>query len=341
MSLEEQAGQLISPPEAPVISGLSFRGSRGEADYPLMLAVLEICKVVDKDEWSISLEDITRNYSHLRNCDPSTDMVFAEIDEDLIGYGRTWWEDERKGDRIFSLFTNLVPDWRGKGIRLAMLRCLEGRAREMADADPTEAPKILQTWASEHERDAKRLYESAGYEIVRWGYEMVRSLADEIQPAPLPEGIEIRPANDDDAPQIFAGASEAFADHWGETEWFTEKDLAEWREAPTYNPLLWKVAWDGDEVVSTVLNFVNEKENAEYDRKRGYTEAICVRKAWRGRGIAKALITESMKMHKAMGMAETAHGVDAQNPTGALQLYEGLGYRPVKTDYTFRKPLRS
>jgi len=333
--------QFIIPPNAPDVPGLTFRPFRGESDYPQMLAVLEVCKVADKEEWALSLEDIARDYRHLRNCDPATDMIFAEVDGEVVGYGRTWWEDERKGDRDFTLFTNLVPAWRGKGIRFAMLRWLEDRARENADAHPTDKKEILQGWASEFEKDVIRVYETNGYDVVRWGYEMARSLDEEIRPAPLPAGIEFRPVTDADAPRIFEAAHEAFADHWGETEWFTPRDLEEWREGPHYDPALWKIAFDGDEIVGTVLNFVNEKENEEYERRRGYTEAICVRKAWRGRGIAKALITESMRMHKENGMTETAHGVDAQNPTGALQLYEGLGYRPVKTGYTYRKPLRS
>jgi hypothetical protein len=40
-----------------------------------------------------------------------------------------------------------------------------------------------------------------------------------------------------------------------------------------------------------------------------------------------------------MGMTEAAHGVDTQNATGALQLYESLGYKATKTYTTFRKAL--
>jgi ribosomal protein S18 acetylase RimI-like enzyme len=40
-----------------------------------------------------------------------------------------------------------------------------------------------------------------------------------------------------------------------------------------------------------------------------------------------------------MGMTEAAHGVDTQNATGALQLYESLGYKAIKTYTTYRKAL--
>lgn len=71
--------KFIVPPDAPDAPGLTFRSFRGESDYLLMLTVLEACKVADKDEWAVSLEDIARDYRHLRNCDPATDMIFTEV----------------------------------------------------------------------------------------------------------------------------------------------------------------------------------------------------------------------------------------------------------------------
>ena len=58
-------------------------------------------------------------------------------------------------------------------------------------------------------------------------------------------------------------------------------------EDPTFNPDIWKIAWDGDRVAGIVMNIVNEKENEEYQRKRGYTENISVGRPWRKRGLAR------------------------------------------------------
>jgi ribosomal protein S18 acetylase RimI-like enzyme len=88
-----------------------------------------------------------------------------------------------------------------------------------------------------------------------------------------------------------------------------------------------------------VMNFVNHEENEEYDRKRGYTEGICVRRPWRRQGVARALIARSFRVLKALGMTEAALGVDAQNPNGALRLYKSMGFEPVKEHTTYRKPL--
>jgi mycothiol synthase len=90
-----------------------------------------------------------------------------------------------------------------------------------------------------------------------------------------------------------------------------------------------------------VQNFLHEKENEKYNRKRGYTEGIFVRRPWRRQGMAKALISRSMRMFRELGMTETAHGVAADNPSGALQLYTDLGYRVHKEFITFRREMET
>ena len=44
-------------------------------------------------------------------------------------------------------------------------------------------------------------------------------------------------------------------------------------------------------------------------------------------------------MFKEMGMTETALSVDSENLSGALRLYEGVGYRKVKQQTIYRKAM--
>jgi len=85
------------------------------------------------------------------------------------------------------------------------------------------------------------------------------------------------------------------------------------------------------------MNYINHDENKKYNRKLGWTENISTHREYRRRGIARALIVRSMQMHKALGMDRVALGVDTENPNGALQLYQSLGYQEEKTFITFRK----
>ena len=82
-----------------------------------------------------------------------------------------------------------------------------------------------------------------------------------------------------------------------------------------------------------------EEENKEYNRLRGWTENISVRKPWRRQGLARALLTRSMQMFKDMGMDHAALGVDTQNTNGALNLYESVGFVVEKRHTTYWKDL--
>jgi mycothiol synthase len=87
------------------------------------------------------------------------------------------------------------------------------------------------------------------------------------------------------------------------------------------------------------MNFIDEQENKQYNRKRGTVEMISVQRLWRSRGIAKALIARSLKLLKDHGMKEAALGVDAENPSGALLLYQKMGFQIEKRVAFYRKPL--
>jgi mycothiol synthase len=169
---------------------------------------------------------------------------------------------------------------------------------------------------------------------------MVRSHLNGIPALPLPEGLEVRPVKPEHIRPIWEAAREAFRDSWQYSEeWFTEKSYESWQKEPTFQPELWQIAWDGDQVAGMVQNFVYHEENEEYGRKRGYTEGICVRRPWRRRGLARALIARSFGILKDLGMEEAGLGVDTQNQSGALRLYESMGFRPVKRHSTYHKPM--
>jgi mycothiol synthase len=167
---------------------------------------------------------------------------------------------------------------------------------------------------------------------------MVRDLSEPFPPAPMPAGLEIRPVKREHLRQIFDATNEAFRDHWGARD-YSEAQYQLQMEDKDFHPELWKVAWEGDQVAGAIHNFVDSDENEEYKRKRGYTEDIITRRPWRKQGLARALLVRSMQMFKEMGFTETALGVDSQNTSGAFRLYEGVGYRKVKQQTLYRKPM--
>jgi ribosomal protein S18 acetylase RimI-like enzyme len=57
----------------------------------------------------------------------------------------------------------------------------------------------------------------------------------------------------------------------------------------------------------------------------GWIGAIGVRPAWRGRGLAKALLLHSFREFHRRGQRRVGLGVDSENSTGATKLYESVG----------------
>jgi ribosomal protein S18 acetylase RimI-like enzyme len=328
----------IHLPDAPEIKGLTFRGFMGDEDFPRMLAIIEAETKVDGDERTATLEDIRNDYTHLINSSPKEDMIFAEIAGEAVAYSRVeWFQEEDPNDRIYSLFVNIKPEWREKGIENTMIHWCENRLKTIAAGHPRDSKRLFQTHSGDYKPVLNRILETEGYAPARYFIQMIRSL-ENIPEADLPEGIVVRPVEEKDIRKIWDASVEAFRDHWGFVE-PEEEDFKRYVESKYFQPDLWQVAWNGDEVVSSVLNFVDHHQNELFNRKRGWTEEITTHRQWRRKGIARALIVRSMKMHRANGMTEVALGVDTNNPNGALKLYQGLGYEKVRTWITYRKPM--
>jgi ribosomal protein S18 acetylase RimI-like enzyme len=101
---------------------------------------------------------------------------------------------------------------------------------------------------------------------------------------------------------------------------------------------MWQVAWDGDQVAGLVINTIYERENEMEGVKVGWLDSVATRRAWRRRGLAGALIARSLAVLRDRGMDVAGLGVDAENPTGALGLYESFGFSKLRSHVFYRKP---
>ncbi len=294
------ANDVIDINGAPAITGLLFRRFRGPSDFPLMAAVFTASAEADHVEQVTSIEQIAFNYAHLVNSDPERDMIFAEKNKELIGYARCWWYEEANGPHLYGFLLHLLPAWRGKGIGRSMLHWLENRLCVIAGGHPVCCAKFFQAVASQYERDKTALLEREGYQPVRFSWEMVRQSLDDIPDFPLPAGLEVRPSLPEHYRPIWEASNEAFRDHWGYAE-PTEDHYQAWLADKTlFQPHLWQIAWDiaTDQVAGQVRTFIDHAQHEKFKRKRSYTESISVRRPWRRRGLARALISLSLRAQK-------------------------------------------
>lgn len=324
--------------EVPGTSKIVFRGFEGESDYPKMVEVIRGSAEADKNERVDTVEDVARYYSHLVNCDPYQDMLFAEIDGKAAGYTRVSWSVEESGTQVYRSMGFLLPEWRRRGVGGAFLVWAERRLAEIAASQSNDALRYYEAMAPDSELGTQALLEKHDYRPIRYFFTMVRPNLVVIPQAAMPMGLEVRPVEMAHLQTIVEASREAFRDHWGYSE-EKEPTVEQLVDDRNFDPTLWRVAWDGDQVAGMVLGFIDHAENEAYQRKRGWTENISVRRPWRRRGLARALIVESLYAMKERGMREAALGVDAENPTGALRLYESVGFKPIKRLTAYRKPM--
>jgi mycothiol synthase len=325
----------IQLPAAPPIPGLRFRMFDPSRDYEAIVELLREANVADGVDYLPTVEGLRSDHEHGGEYDPRRDLILAELEGDLVAAAETSVRT-RDGIGVHQVEGWVRPAWRRQGLGRALLAWTERRAAEVAQVDGRPAERALTAWPDEDQVGATTLYASAGYEIVRYGYLMTRDLADAIPDLPLPEGLEIRPVAETDHRRIWAADEEAFRDHWGRAE-RTDADFERWFSMPEIDTQLWRVAWDGPEVAGSVMPFIFPTDNELLGMRRGWLEHISVRRPWRRRGLASALIAESLRTLRDAGMTEAALGVDAENISGALRLYESLGFRRARTGVSYRK----
>jgi mycothiol synthase len=318
---EEETIESLSGP-AQVI----FRPLADRPDYDGLAAAVNASLAADGIHNSTSAEELEVFYRNLADFDPTTDSLLAWLGNRVGGEAYLIQMLEDSGRRVYFHHTYLDPANRLPGVLPTMMDYLEARAGWLGGKRPTEQDAILRTMASEGEHEYLVEIKRRGYQPERYFYEMTRPTLQDIPQPPRPTGIELRPVREDHMRAIWEAKDEAFQDHWGHRQ-ATEEDYQGFLEDPVQDPSCWVVAWDGDQIAGMVLNFIDGDENRQWDRLRGYTEDISVRRPWRRRGLATYMIAESLRRLRDLGMEEAALGVDADNPSGALTLYERLGYQ--------------
>jgi mycothiol synthase len=331
----------INIPDAPAITGLAFRHFRGAEDYPKMVAVITASAEADRMERVDSVEDIANAYAHLVNCDPYQDMIFAEINHEVIGYSRGFWRQEEDGPRIYASVGFLSPVWRRKGIGAVMFHWMENRMRVIAESQPTMEAGLFEGFVTDGNVNLAALLEKNSYTPIRYIVEMVRPDLENIPDFPMPAGLEVRAISPEHYRAIWDASEEAFRDHWGYSK-SSEEDYQAWLgDKHVFQPEFWQIAWDmnTNEIAGQVRTFINTAENEKYNRQRGYTEFISVRRPWRKRGLARALIVQSLRLQKEQGMTESTLGADSENISGATRVYEDCGFQVIKRNTIYRKPM--
>jgi mycothiol synthase len=331
----------MSGADVAVPAGVTLRAFDPAHDLPAIAALIETCHRHDDVDWLPTPAELAHEWRPDPGFAPAKDALVAESAGAPVGVVTVEWR-LRDAKVVHNVEIWVRPDLRRRGLGGALLRWAEERARAavaLGEGGPPDVPHEIGGWGDSEVAGHRQLAASRGYGIVRYGFEMRRPVAGDIPDAPLPAGLEVRPVRPEDHRRIWDADAEAFADHW---EWAarTEAAFERWFTAPWLDTTLWQVAWDGDEVAGSILTSIHPEENERLGIRIAWLDHVSVRRPWRQRGLAAALVASTLRLLRSRDIEIAALGVDASNPNGALRLYEKMGFSQHKMAIAYRKPLQ-
>jgi mycothiol synthase len=190
----------------------------------------------------------------------------------------------------------------------------------------------LMAYISEGDQLVRDLYEQAGYQVTRHSYRMEISLDNAPPPPQWPEGFAVRTMSPGEEERVYDAHMASFADTWN----FTPESFEVWShwfvKDPAFDPSLWFLVEAGDELAGIAMTRVSENEPG-----LAWVRILGVLPKFRERGLAQALLRHTFAEYASRGLDRVGLGVDAENPTGAVRVYERAGMHVARTNLILEK----
>jgi ribosomal protein S18 acetylase RimI-like enzyme len=332
------------PPSPPQTPGLTWRGLT-DSDLGPWFALLSRIQDHDADRERTRLADLQTLAGQSWTDLGANALAAVDPDGEFRAVGNNGFRPGATDELSINLSGGVDPTWRGQGLGRALLEWQRARAvQNIADLRAVDAraaglPGRIGCYVEEQIPSRARLLEASGFTARRWFTELRRTLDPAVPaPQPLPEGLRLEPFTDGVAERVRTAHNDAFLDHWGSNP----HDEESWRtnlvEDEAFRPgqsfAIVDTTEPGEPVAAYVINTEWVEDWPALGYTEGYTEMVGVRRAWRGRGLARHLLALTARIFQDAGHPFATLHVDADNPSGALALYRSLGYESIhRTTY--------
>ncbi len=267
--------------------------------------------------------------------EPGKNLFVAAVDGSLAGYILVNRRPEPELERIGAVGI-VHPEWRRRGIGTALMLRAEQRAREMGSGKPL----FLEMVARGRVSGAAELAEACGLSAVRYFFYMHCVELDNLPEPCFPAGIRVRSIDPErDAARFLEADNDAFSDHWGFVA-TTPEEVEHWLRSTSFRADDAILAVDEqDRIAGFCLLTFPEVEVEMQASNPPLVDDLGVLRAYRRKGIGRALLLAGMRRVHSLGFSKVALAVDADNPNKALRLYESVGFQSVSRSAVFRKAL--
>jgi mycothiol synthase len=309
------------------------------ADLEAAVELFNLCSMHMMGKNEVSLSDVRSEWL-LPDFDlEKTTRVAVYNQGQIVGYIEVWDIDELPVN--IWVWGRVHPDFEGQGVGTALMDWAEMRARQALNRVPEDIMVVMRSGTFSGYEPAEMLLQERGMKPVRHFYTMAIEL-DQEPPRPCwPAGITVRPMRGlEEARDVVWAVRDAFRDHWGYVEQPFEQELEHWRHfmehEEQFNPELWFLAMDGEEIAGMSLCIRQSREDADM----GWVRTLGVRRPWRRQGLGLALLHHSFGEIYRIGQTRVGLGVDASSLTGATRLYERAGMQRIRQFDSYELVLR-
>jgi len=317
-------------PDSNSDANLSLRPIRWDDAPAITHLVYEICEAEGDTSVAMTQEDLLNEWKY-EGFDPQRDAVVLETDEgSAVAYGALFDVCEHY-DLSGDVYVH--PNFKTMGIYTDILRALEIRADRHTSQAASHQRVFVRVGMENKDETGQASLTTQGYSPIRYHWRMGIELDTQPLPPNLPAGLEIRPfVKELHAQAVWQARNEAFKDNWGSHVLSFEEFSYYSFENARYDPTLWVVIWDGEEVAGFSIN--------QYRMDIGWIHILGVRPAWRKQGLGLAMLFHSFAEFYRRGTKSIGLGVDASNLSGATRLYQKVGMSIVNEFTMYEKELR-
>jgi mycothiol synthase len=315
----------------------SFRPARLE-DAPGIHKMYIAIDAADRLSWAGSQEEVEHDFQDPGSNPEKDTLLVLSPNGEVAGLGWAFVNLKAVRQRRAFLWGCVHPNHRKQKLGETILSWLEVRGSQRLAEYQEDLPHVLRVNSPDHLTDRVELFKKHGYEPMRYFNRMRRDLSQPIPEKPTPAGISIRKWDPGLDLSALETINEAFYDHWGSEPMTAESWKLHYSASSSFRPDMTFLALDGERMVGACMNRVFHEDNARAGIKEGWIGTLGVLREWRGRGLASTLIAESMQAFKADGLEYAGLGVDSENLTGALKLYEKMGFYTIERTISWTKP---
>jgi len=300
-------------------------------DEAVLVSVMNQAFREFEDFRSLTAEDMV-----MKEKSPTFDvagMFIAELDGRPVGIVNARVDKMREEKKGFIRTLGVVPEYRRRGIGRAL-------AEKAIENLKERGMETIEAGAVMDKPEAIGLWESMGFKRVRIFSLMKKDLGtipSKIGENPDVQLRKFQKGSSEDLKLVNWLSNEAFREHYNyrpdtidETQYFLEQD-------PIFGDQEWLFTFLWGSPVGYVGVGIDQKYNEEKNTRCGWILSIGVLKPNRLKGIGARLMIEGMKLLKAKGMTEAMLGVDDQNPTRAIKLYEKVGFRAARKEIAYQR----